>query len=108
MLLDEGHCLREQALVFCSTARTREVEFRATSLSTLAQMVAAGAGITLLPALAVPTEMHRADLAIRRFEKPAPHRTIALVWRKRSPLGSALGELTAAIRKAYPREPTKR
>jgi LysR family hydrogen peroxide-inducible transcriptional activator len=102
LLLDDGHCFREQALVFCSKAKARELEFRATSLSTLAQMVAGGAGVTLLPELAVPTESRRAEIVIRRFAKPVPHRTIALVWRKRSPLGAVLRRLAATMRSAYP------
>jgi LysR family hydrogen peroxide-inducible transcriptional activator len=102
LLLDDGHCFREQALAFCSKAKARELEFRATSLSTLAQMVGGGAGVTLLPELAVPTESRRAAIAIRRFARPMPHRTIALVWRKRSPLGTAMRRLAATIRSAYP------
>ena len=103
LLLDDGHCFRAQALAFCSQAKARELEFRATSLSTLVQMVAGGVGVTLLPALSLPTEIGRADLRVRRFGEPCPHRTIALVWRKRSPLAAALREIAAAIRKAYPR-----
>ena len=102
LLLDDGHCFREQALAFCSNAKARELEFRATSLSTLAQMVAGGAGVTLLPELAVPTESRRAEIAIRRFAKPVPYRTVALVWRKRSPLGTALRRLGSTMRGAYP------
>ena len=102
LLLDDGHCFREQALAFCSNAKARELEFRATSLSTLAQMVAGGAGVTLLPELAVPTESRRAEIAIRRFAKPAPHRTVALVWRKRSARGAALRRLADTLREAYP------
>ena len=105
LLLDDGHCFREQALAFCSKAKVRELEFRATSLSTLAQMVAGGSGVTLLPELAVPTESRRAEIAIRRFAKPAPHRTVALVWRKRSPLGTPLRRLAGTIRSAYPARP---
>ena len=86
LLLDDGHCFRDQALAICAKAKADELEFRATSLSTLAQMVAAGAGVTLLPALAVATEAKRADLHIRPFARPEPGRTIAFVWRKRSPL----------------------
>ncbi|HEY3498015.1 MAG TPA: LysR substrate-binding domain-containing protein [Polyangiaceae bacterium] len=103
LLLDEGHCFRTQALELCSSARANELEFRATSLSTLVQMVAGGAGVTLLPALAVETETQRAELRVRHFEKPAPHRTIALVWRKRSPLGAALRSVAREIREAYPK-----
>lgn len=101
LLLDDGHCFREQALAFCSGAKAHELEFRATSLSTLAQMVAGGAGVTLLPELAVPTEAKRAELSIRPFAQPAPKRTIALVWRRRSPLGPALRHLAGTARAAY-------
>jgi len=102
LLLDDGHCFREQALAFCSKARAREVEFRATSLPTLAQMVASGIGVTLLPLLAVPTEAGRSRLSVRPFAEPAPHRTIALVWRRRSPMGPALRQVAATIARAYP------
>jgi LysR family hydrogen peroxide-inducible transcriptional activator len=102
LLLSEGHCFREQALAYCASAKVHELEFRATSLSTLAQMVASGAGVTLLPRLAVPTETKRAALLVRPFAKPTPTRTIALVWRKRSPLGPALRELATTARDAYP------
>lgn len=102
LLLDDGHCFREQALEFCSRAKAHELEFRATSLSTLTQMVAGGAGVTLLPELAVPTETQRTALSVRAFAKPSPFRTIALVWRKRSPLGPALRQLTGTMRDAYP------
>ncbi|ABC80088.1 LysR substrate-binding domain-containing protein [Anaeromyxobacter dehalogenans] len=102
LLLEDGHCLREQALAFCSRARTRELEYRATSLSTLAQMVAGGAGVTLLPELAVPTETRRADLRLRPFADPAPFRTIALVWRRSSPIAEALRRLAGTVKTAYP------
>ncbi len=102
LLLDDGHCFREQALAVCSTANARELEFRATSLSTLVQMVAGGTGVTLLPAVSVPTEARRADLRIRKFAAPVPSRTIALVWRKRSPLEVALRRVAAGLRAAYP------
>lgn len=103
LLLDDGHCFRAQALAFCSDAKARELEFRATSLSTLAQMVASGAGVTLLPRLAVATEADRSGLRVRPFAEPAPQRTIALVWRKRSPLARALRELAGTFRASYPR-----
>jgi LysR family transcriptional regulator, hydrogen peroxide-inducible genes activator len=102
LLLDDGHCFRDQALAYCSSARAQELEFRATSLTTLAQMVAGGAGVTLLPQLAVPTEAQRARLKVRAFATPVPHRTLALVWRKRSPLADALRKVASTIRKAYP------
>ena len=102
LLLDDGHCFRDQALAICAEARASELEFRATSLTTLTQMVAAGAGVTLLPRLAVATETLRTKLTVRLFEEPAPHRTIALVWRRRSPLALAFGHIVECIRSAYP------
>ena len=103
LLLDDGHCFRDQALAFCSKSKAQELEFRATSLSTLAQMVASGAGVTLLPELSVATESKRADLKIRKFSTPSPHRTIGLVWRKGSSLTEALQKVADSIRRAYPR-----
>jgi LysR family hydrogen peroxide-inducible transcriptional activator len=107
LLLDDGHCFRDQALAFCASARTHELEFRATSLATLTHMVAGGAGVTILPELAVPAEAERAGLRVRAFARPVPHRTLALVWRVRSPLAPALRKLAGTIRAAYPR-PGKR
>ncbi len=98
LLLDDGHCFRDQALTVCSSAKAQELEFRATSLPTLAQMVADGAGVTLLPQLAVATEVKRAQLSVRPFAEPVPGRTIALVWRRRSPLGDALKQIAATAR----------
>lgn len=103
LLLDDGHCFRDQALAYCAGAKVHELEFRATSMHTLAQMVAGGAGVTLLPELAVAAEAGRAGLRVRRFADPVPHRTIALVWRKRSPLAAALQRVAATLRAAYPR-----
>ncbi|MDE2758606.1 MAG: LysR substrate-binding domain-containing protein [Acidobacteriota bacterium] len=62
LLLDDGHCFRDQALEYCSSNRLEEIGFRATSLPTLTQMVSRGAGVTLLPTIAVPTETHRSQL----------------------------------------------
>lgn len=102
LLLEDGHCFREQALEACSSARVRESEFRATSLSTLVQMVAGGAGITLIPALAVGTELARARLNARPLESASAHRTIAMIWRRGSSLESALRPIAALIREVYP------
>ena len=102
LLLDEGHCFREQALEACGTARAREGEFRATSLSTLVQMVAGGAGITVIPALAVDAEARRARLHVRPLRGPGAHRTIALIWRRRSSVESTLHAVATALREAYP------
>ena len=104
LLLDEGHCFRAQALALCSKARAHELEFRATSLPTLAQMIAAGAGVTLLPRLAVATEVRRSQLKVRAFSDPALKRIIGVVWRKRSPLAPALQQVAATVRDAYPKD----
>jgi len=103
LLLDDGHCFRDQALEVCSRARARELEVRATSLPTLSQMVARGLGVTLLPRLAVATEAGRAGLEVRPFEEPAPHRTIALVWRRGSPWDATLRKVAETLAEAYPR-----
>jgi LysR family hydrogen peroxide-inducible transcriptional activator len=97
LLLADGHCFRDQALAFCSRAGADELGFRATSLSTLAQMAAGGAGVTLLPRLSVPIENRRGALVVRPFAPPAPARTLALVWRPRSPVAPALKPLAAAL-----------
>ena len=98
LLLDEGHCFRDQALALCSRAGARETEFRATSLSTLAQMVSSGAGLTLLPSLAVPVENRRGQLEVRAFKSAAPSRTIVLVHRRSSPLAPAFRAIAAFLR----------
>jgi LysR family hydrogen peroxide-inducible transcriptional activator len=100
LLLDDGHCFRNQALEACS--RARESEFRATSLSTLVQMVSGGAGITLIPALAVDAEARRARLHVRPLASPAAHRTIALIWRKGSSREAALRAVATQLRDSYP------
>lgn len=100
LLLDEGHCLRDQSLALCSKTGALEMSFRATSLATLAQMVSIGAGITLLPSMAVSVENRRGQLEIRRFATPVPCRTIALVWRSRSPFGPMYAELARTLRAA--------
>lgn len=86
LLLEDGHCLRDQALDICSSTDVHEKQdFRATSLETLRQMVAAGVGITLLPELAGRGAYGAArGVVIRPFAKPVPARTIGAVWRKSS------------------------
>ncbi len=103
LLLDDEHCFGKQALALCARARARELEFRGTSLATIAQMVAGGAGVTLLPALAAPVEAEQAKLRVRRFTEPEPARTIALVWRRRSPLAESLRKVAGAMARAYPK-----
>jgi LysR family hydrogen peroxide-inducible transcriptional activator len=86
LLLDDGHCLRDQALEVCSRVGVQEKQdFRATSLETLRQMVATGAGITLLPEMASQGAYGKAQgVVVRPFAKPAPSRKIGAVWRKTS------------------------
>jgi LysR family hydrogen peroxide-inducible transcriptional activator len=97
LLLDEGHCFRSQALALCSRVELREQAFRATSLPTLVQMVAAGAGVTLLPGIAAIHESAHAAIVVRPLAEPVPHRTIVLAWRERSPVGPALRRLAEAF-----------
>jgi LysR family transcriptional regulator, hydrogen peroxide-inducible genes activator len=102
LLLEDGHCLRTQALALCERAGAMETDLRATSLATLVQMVSSGAGITLLPAIALDVENRRAQLAIRPLLGPPQGRTIALAWRRTSPLAPALHELAAVMAKGAP------
>lgn len=105
LLLDDGHCLRTQALAFCSRAGARESEMRATSLATLSQMVSGGAGVTLLPSIAVSVENRRSQLAIRKLS-PAQARTLVLVWRQDSPFGAAARSLAVVLKKAMRASPS--
>ena len=99
LLLEDGHCLRDQALDICSSTNVHEKQdFRATSLETLRQMVAAGVGITLLPELAGRGAYGNArGVAIRPFVKPVPTRTIGAVWRKSSARRAAILALCKQI-----------
>lgn len=102
LLLEDGHCLRDQALDVCSRIDVREAEdFRATSLETLRQMVVAGLGVTLLPELATQGPFAQPkNLAIRPFVKPAPRRTIGAVWRRSSTRAPAIAAVCDALKKA--------
>lgn len=97
LLLEDGHCLRAQALAVCSKAGSRETDLRATSLATLVQMVAGSAAVTLLPELTLAVENRGSQLEVRAFTKPQPFRTIALVWRPHSPFGAAFREAAATL-----------
>jgi LysR family hydrogen peroxide-inducible transcriptional activator len=101
LLLEEGHCLRDQALDVCHMAGADERDgFRATSLETLRQMVAAGVGITLLPVLAVqPPVPVSGDIQLLPFQGEAPHRRIAMVWRRSSAMSGFLEQLAGELRK---------
>ena len=104
LLLDDGHCFSDQALEYCSSNRLEEMGFRATSLPTLTQMVSSGAGVTLLPTIAVPTETHRSQLSIRALERPVPFRTIVLGWRRRSALADTLRKVAETLRLTVERD----
>jgi len=106
LLLEDGHCLRDHALSVCSRVRlNQEQDYRATSLETLRQMVAAGHGVTLLPELAAATPVGTArGMRIKPFAKPAPVRTIGAVWRKSTTRGKAIDAVIAAVRNAMKEE----
>lgn len=101
LLLEEGHCFREQALSFCDMGAVRPREILdGSSLSTLVQMVGAGIGVTLIPEIAMPVETRSADVSIARFADPQPSRTIGMIWRKTSPISRQLMEVADVVRKA--------
>jgi LysR family hydrogen peroxide-inducible transcriptional activator len=109
ILLEEGHCLRDQALAFCaapkSAALNREqrASLGATSLATVMQMVASGYGVTLVPQVAAKTEVRDDRVRLLRFSEPQPGRSIGLAWRRTSPRKKdfiALGKIAAAAIKA--------
>ena len=98
LLLEEGHCFRDQALSFCNmqSSPPREV-LDASSLSTLVQMVSAGIGVTLIPEMAVAVETRSASVSVTRFKNPQPSRTIGMVWRKTSPLARQLLQFSEVV-----------
>lgn len=99
LLLEEGHCLRDQALTYCSLQQVDDVNtFGASSLSTIVEMVSAGFGITLLPEICLGVEGRSREIKIIRFVDPEPARSIGLAWRRSSPRRDdflALGQLVA-------------
>jgi len=99
LLLEEGHCLRDQALAVCGLEGRASEEVRATSLETLRQMVGIGIGVTLLPWLACApgSKSSRDGVAIRPLTGPGTGRTIALVWRKRTPYFETLNNIAQTL-----------
>lgn len=94
LLLEEGHCFRDQALAFCAMDGARPREWLdGSALSTLVQMVGAGIGVTLIPDMAVPVETSAAAVDIVRFPVSPPSRTIGLVWRRSSPLSAQMTDI---------------
>jgi len=108
LLLEEGHCFRDQALAFCAPAPSARPNTRpntyprevmdGSALTTLVQMVAAGMGVTLIPDMAVAVETRAAQVCIQRFPAPAPQRQIGMVWRKTSPIAGYLADLAQVLR----------
>lgn len=101
LLLEEGHCFRDQALSFCriGSAKPREI-MEGSSLSTLVQMVGAGIGVTLIPEMAVPVETRSAPVSIARFPSPRPSRTIGMIWRNATPLAKQLRQIAEVVRRS--------
>ena len=101
LLLEEGHCFRDQALSFCNLrpARPRE-DFDGSSLSTLVQMVAAGIGVTFVPEMALPVETRSAAVSVDRLPAPEPTRTVGMVWRTTTPLAPQLTRIAEVVRAA--------
>lgn len=101
LLLEEGHCFRDQALSFCSVQSSLPREWLdGSSLSTLVQMVGGGFGVTLIPDMAVDVETRSAPVSITRFKSPRPSRTIGMIWRKTSPLAKQLMEIAEVVRQS--------
>lgn len=101
LLLEEGHCFRDQALSFCNMQSVRPRELlEGSSLSTLVQMVGAGIGVTLIPEMAVAVETRSAPVSIAHFKSPEPSRTIGMIWRKTSPLGKQLEQISEVVRRS--------
>lgn len=101
LLLEEGHCFRDQALSFCDmhSSLPREL-LDGSSLSTLVQMVSAGIGVTLIPEMAIAVETRSAPVSIARFKNPTPSRTIGMIWRKTSPLAKQLLPISEVVRQS--------
>jgi LysR family hydrogen peroxide-inducible transcriptional activator len=105
LLLEEGHCLRDQALSYCHmvTPEARD-SFGASSLATIVQMVANGYGVTLLPEMAIASEIHSSgDIRLLRFRSPEPKREIGLAWRKTSPRKQDFKQFAELLRAVAPR-----
>jgi LysR family hydrogen peroxide-inducible transcriptional activator len=98
ILLEEGHCLRDQALAFCAPRRDAPAGLGATSLSTVMQMVANGYGVTLLPKIALDVEQRDERVKLLRFRDPEPARTIGLAWRRTSPRKADFAALGQIVR----------
>ena len=98
LLLEEGHCFRDQALSYCDARAGSPRNFLdCSSLSTLVQMVGAGIGVTLIPEMAVAVETRLAPVAVARLKNPRPSRTIGMIWRKTNPLAKQLSQIAEIV-----------
>lgn len=105
LLLEEGHCFRDQAISFCKMSSTLPRDLmEGSSLSTLVQMVGAGIGVTLIPEMAVPIETRSAAVAVVRLAAPRPSRSIGMVWRRTNPLSDQLAQIADVVREAGTRK----
>jgi LysR family transcriptional regulator, hydrogen peroxide-inducible genes activator len=101
ILLEEGHCLRDQALAYCGGEHANDaLGLGATSLATVMQMVANGYGITLVPQVAADVEVRDERVKLLRFAQPQPGRTIGLAWRRTSPRKADFAALGRIITEA--------
>ena len=99
LLLEEGHCFRDQAMNFCKmgSPNTQDI-MDGNSLTTLVQMVAAGFGVTLIPEMAVEFEGRIPNISIAKFGKMPPQRKIGMVWRRNSPLKDKYFEIAQIVK----------
>lgn len=103
LLLEEGHCFRDQALSFCKRQSLQPRELLdGSSLTTLVQMVGAGIGVTLIPEMAVAVETRSAPVSVAGFPAPGPSRQIGMVWRRSSPLARQLAQVADVVRGLRP------
>ncbi len=101
LLLEEGHCFRDQALSFCNIQSVLPREtLDGSSLSTLVQMVGAGIGVTLIPEMAEKVETRSASVSIAHFKNPQPSRTVGMIWRKTSPLANQFLQISEVVRRS--------
>ncbi|MBE0413966.1 LysR substrate-binding domain-containing protein [Yoonia sp.] len=101
LLLEEGHCFRDQALSFCHVGHAVPREgLDGSSLTTLVQMVGAGIGVTLIPDMAVAVETRSAPVCVAAFPDPQPSRTVGMIWRKTNPLADQLMQLADIVQQS--------
>jgi LysR family hydrogen peroxide-inducible transcriptional activator len=108
LLLEEGHCLRDQALAYCTLKQVDSIStFGASSLSTIVEMVAGGLGITLLPEMCLEIEGRGRDLSLVRFTEPEPSRSVGLIWRSTSPRKDDFIEFGKYVKRAWDAGPAR-